>query len=64
MLDIEIEEDGQIQTSEIIIQKDRKIELSSARKIYERAKTPEFKSDAHSVSVKYKTFDYCSKHFF
>lgn len=56
--DLEIEEDGEIQTGEIIIEKDRKIVLPQARKLYEKVKAPEFKIEASKIDSKFKTFDY------
>lgn len=56
--DLEIEEDGEVQTGEIVIEKDRKIVLPQARKLYEKVQSPEFESEAVSIPTKYKTFSY------
>jgi hypothetical protein len=59
--DLEQEEDGQIQTSEIVIEKDRQIVLPQVRKLYEKANEPEFKIEATKIESKFKTFDYSPK---
>ena len=56
--DLEIEEDGEIQTGEIIIEKDRTIVLPQARKLYEKVNAPEFKIEANKIDSKFKTFEY------
>lgn len=56
--DLEIEEDGEVQTGEIVIEKDRKIVLPQARKLYEKVQSPEFESEAVSIPAKFKTFSY------
>jgi hypothetical protein len=56
--DLEIDEDGEIQAGEIIIEKDRTIVLPQARKLYEKVKAPEFKIEASKIDSKFKTFEY------
>jgi hypothetical protein len=56
--DLEIDEDGEIQTGEIIIEKDRTIVLPQARKLYEKVKAPEFKIEASKIDSKFRTFEY------
>jgi len=56
--DLEIDEDGEIQTGEIIIEKDRKIVLPQARKLYEKVNTPEFEIEASTFPSEFKIFNY------
>lgn len=56
--DLEIEEDGEIQTGEIVIEKDREIVLPQARKLYEKVQALEFKIEASKIDSKFKTFEY------
>ncbi|MFY0653216.1 MAG: TonB-dependent receptor [Cyclobacteriaceae bacterium] len=56
--DLEIEEDGEVQTGEIVIEKDRKIVLPQARKIYEKIKPVDFETQTLELPNEFKTFDY------
>ncbi len=56
--EIEIDEDGQVLTGEIVIEKDRKIVLPQARKLYEKVKTPDVEVEAFSAPANYRIFNY------
>ncbi|MEQ6121283.1 hypothetical protein [Reichenbachiella sp. MALMAid0571] len=56
--DLEIEEDGEVQTGEIIIEKDRKIVLPQARKLYEKVNSPEYEIEAATFPGEFKIFNY------
>ena len=57
-VEIEIDEDGEIQAGEIVIEKDRKIEMPQARKLYDKVKTPKFDTEHLKLPSNFQSFEY------